>query len=409
MKIKHVLPFIVFVFAWHFFSPRVHCGNDGYKMSLAHDGFITIDKKRIFILGTYHLPHGEAPYRTLAENGFNLVRTPLEQKALAEALQNNLFTWSGIGHLELSAASEKVEAFQERIRRWKNHPALLFWELEDEPAFTWRSAEPRVKPEALIFTYNLVKKEDPDHFVYLNHAPVNLVSTLQKYNPSADVLACDVYPVIPYGIRPSYALFDDGLQGDLLNTSMSQVGEYVDKLKRVSSNKPLLLILQGFAWEMLRKEGDRDSSMVLYPDYKQLRFMAYNAIIHGVNGLLFWGTSYTPPEAPFWKDLFKLTKELHKLHEVLSAPAVPNFITTEYNEMGHSVDAGVEILTKKVGDDFYLITANADRNPVKVTLGGLQEFMVMESTAEGQSTDVHNGSFTEIYEAFALKVFLLKK
>ena len=53
-----------------------------------------------------------------------------------------------------------------------------------------------------------------------------------EHNPSTDIGAVDVYPVIPHGIKPSYALFPDGMQCDLLNPYISQVGEYVDKMKK---------------------------------------------------------------------------------------------------------------------------------------------------------------------------------
>ncbi|KAA3618899.1 MAG: hypothetical protein DWQ05_05890 [Calditrichaeota bacterium] len=383
-------------------------GPENGKITCSEDGFVEIDGNKKFLIGTYHLPQSESPYRTLSKNGFNLVRVELQQSALKSAHENKLWVWTSIGHIADNFSAAESNAFIEKIHEWKDEPGLLFWELEDEPAYTWGSAKPRIEPAALIRTYNLVKKEDPDHLIYMNHAPVNLVSTLQDYNAAADILACDVYPVIPHGIRPSYALFDDGLQGDLLNTSLSQVGEYADKMKRVSADKPLFLILQGFAWEMLRKAGDRDSAMILYPNYYQLRFMAFNAIIHGVNGLLFWGTKYTPANADFWPDLFKLTGELSSLNAVLTAPAVDNFVEIEYQEMGHSVDAGIEILTKAVGNKIYLITANADRNPVKIKMRGLGRFNTMSSVSGGEKIEFHNGTHIVNYKPFEVHLFIVE-
>ncbi|KAA3658620.1 MAG: hypothetical protein DWQ10_10795, partial [Calditrichaeota bacterium] len=133
------------------------------KIHFSGDGFLKVDGKRQFIIGTYHLPHDETPCQTLARHGFNLVRTPLEQDALDNAQQYNLFAWSSVGHLKSSAAPEKVEAFRKKIRRWKSHPALLFWVFEDDPAFTWRSVIARVTPEPLIHPYKVVEQEDPDH------------------------------------------------------------------------------------------------------------------------------------------------------------------------------------------------------------------------------------------------------
>jgi hypothetical protein len=230
------------------------------------------------------------------------------------------------------------------------------------------------------------------------------------YNPANDIIACDIYPVIPEGIRVSYALFPDGKQGDLLNTYISQVGEYTDKMRKVGGpSKPLFMVLQGFSWEMLRKEGDRDPSMILYPDYHQSRFMAYNAIIHGANGIIYWGTRYTPPEAAFWKNLKDVTRELGDMQEVLAAPAYPQEIAKRYHELGNSVDVGVEILAKKIAGDLHLITANADRYPVRVSLEGLENYSRAEVMAEDRTLDIQNGKLTDDYRAFDVHVYHLKK
>ena len=60
--------------------------------------------------------------------------------------------------------------------------------------------------------------------------------------------------LFPMVSHPTFALFDDGLQGDLLNPYISQVGNYVDKMLEVSEGKkPLFMVLQGFSWEMLKE------------------------------------------------------------------------------------------------------------------------------------------------------------
>ena len=83
------------------------------------------------------------------------------------------------------------------------------------------------------------------------------------------------------------------------------------------------MVLQGFSWEMLRKEEERDATKILFPTLHQARFMAYNAIIHGANGIVYWGMSYTPQPSEFWTNLKKVTKEVGGLEEVLSAKTIP--------------------------------------------------------------------------------------
>ena len=376
------------------------------KAGYDDDGMVTVNGERIFIIGSYHTPKSGQPYRELAEAGFNLVRVGTSAEQLDQADRAGLYTWISIGTLDLQDSVQSANKLLKKVNDFKDHPSLLIWESVDEPAWTWKKAEPRVRPKPLVSGYNLVRSADANHLFYMNHAPVNLVSTLQKYNGATDIVACDIYPVIPHGIRPMYALFDDGLQGDLLNCTISQVGEYADKMRRVAGpDRPVFMVLQGFAWEMLRKENERDSSMILFPTLQQSRFMAYNAIIHGVNGILYWGTAYTPQPSAFWSDLKRVVKEIASLSEVLGARTIKLKIDKVYHEMGHSVDAGVEILCKKANNSVYLITANADKNPVKVTLKGLGDFGRAEVIGEDRSVNIRDGALTDIYQPFDVHVY----
>ena len=110
------------------------------------------------------------------------------------------------------------------VAEFGKHPAVLFWETEDEPSYQWNKPGPRISAGKIRAAYALLKQLDPERLVYLNHAPTNLVSTLQAYNPGGDILATDIYPVIPHGIRELYGLWPTGRQGDLADTHISQVG-----------------------------------------------------------------------------------------------------------------------------------------------------------------------------------------
>jgi hypothetical protein len=372
------------------------------------DGMLLINGERTFIIGTYHLPKSENPYQELKEAGFNYLRVNAQKEALDLALKNDLWAWISLGSINPKKVAESSKRIKANVAKFKDHPALLCWETVDEPAFTWNSAELRVKPEPLIQTYNLIKEEDNEHLVYMNHAPVNLISTMQKYNPGNDIVACDVYPVIPHGIRPSYAIFPDGLQGDLLNPYISQVGEYVNKMRRVAGpRKPLFMVLQGFSWEMLRKENDRDPKKIKYPTYEESRFMAYNAIIHGATGIVYWGTSYTPQPSPFWSNLKKVTRELADMQNVLTAKVVNFEIEKTYHELGHSVDAGVEILVKEYDNKIYLLTTNADKNPIKITFKLLKNITKGKVLSENRTVKITKGEMTDTYKPFDVHIYEL--
>jgi len=380
----------------------------GKKFSYDDDGMLLINGQRTFIIGTYHLPKSEKPYQELAQAGFNYVRIAAKKETLDEAHNNGLMTWISTGSIRENDEEEDQKRFKELLAKFRTHPSLLCWEIEDEPAYTWKSAQARIEPHQLIKTYQLIKQEDPLHLVYTNHAPVNLISTMQQYNPGTDIIACDIYPVIPHGIRITYALNPDGLQGDLLNPYLSQVGEYTDKMHAVSQRrKPVWMVLQGFAWEMLRKIDDRDPAMIRYPTYDETRFMAYNAIIHGATGIVYWGTAYTPQPSNFWSDLKKVTAELSESKYLLEAPRLDWQIQKVYHEMGHSIDAGVEILVKNIHDKTYMITANADKNLVKVSFKVIGNSSKAKVLNEDRVIEVQDNTLTDTYRPFDVHVYEL--
>ena len=377
---------------------------DASEVAIGSDLVLRVDGEPFFPIGIYHLPGSEDPHRELAEAGFNLVRSGASSDALDKAQAAGLKAWVPIGgHLTFDKDVDAKRAnLAELVATLKDHPALLAWESVDEPAWTYMKADQRVPAAHLTAGYQTLKRLDSDHPVWLNHAPANLVETMRQYNGAADIIACDIYPVILPGLKPMYALWEDGLQGDLLNTYVSQVGEYAEKMKRVAGpGKPVWMVLQGFAWAMLQKEEERQTDKIRFPTRDEARFMAYDAIIHGAKGILYWGVSYTPQPSQFWSDLKSVTKELGGLHDVLAAPPVDLKIGLRYHELGHSVDAGVAVLAKQFDGELYLFTVNDDKNPVKVTFTLPHQYNgTADVIAENRAVPVESGSFTDSYKPF---------
>lgn len=372
------------------------------------DGMLRVGGKREFVLGLYQVPKHDGALREASEAGFNLINRNPTRAAYDEAHALGLRGWSALGSLPLEKRPEAEARLRQTVEALRDHPALLYWETEDEPTFVWKEPTKLRTPASQINdTAAFIRKLDPIHPLYLNQSPTNLVSTLQAYNPGADIVATDIYPVIPHGIRDMYALWPDGRQGDLLNDTLSQVGRYADKMRAVAgARRAVFTVLQGFAWEMLRGK-DRDPAMVLYPTAAQLRFMAWQSVVHGVNGLVWWGLAYTPPEAPLWNDLRTVVRELAQVRAALAAPAVKLPLTLTYHDTGHSLDRGIEWLAKPLGRDTLLIAVNADRNPMDVTFEGLGRFRSIESWSDRTSFAWTKGSLREQFEPFGTRVWRL--
>jgi hypothetical protein len=368
----------------------------GLAASTDPDGMLRLDGKRTFIHGLYQTPKHQDGLSLAAGAGFQLVHAPSDRTFLDKARSRGLWCWLTVG--------SDPNGIRKLTREFRNHPAILFWETEDEPSYQWKKPGPRVPPEKIRAAYALLKQLDPERLVYLNHAPTNLVSTLQEYNPGGDILATDIYPVIPPGIRELYGLWPTGRQGDLADTHISQVGRYADKLREVAGpSRAAFMVLQAFAWENLR-EKDRDPAMVVYPSREQLRFMAWQSVIHGMNGILWWGLSYTPQDSPVWRDLAAVVKEMRTHDAALSA--MPEKLPLEliYHDTGHSLDRGLEWVVKPSGNERLLVALNTDPNPLDVTIRGLPEAGRLTAKSESGGVQMVDGGLRVALAPFEVRL-----
>jgi len=369
--------------------------------SLPMLGAPAFDPRRRFLLGLYSLPKRPDAMRQARQAGFRVVNLAPAAEDFSRARENGMYGW-------ISAGSDPAR-IRKLVSGWKDNPTLLFWETEDEPSYQWKKPGPRIPPQTIRSAYRLIHALDPGRPVYLNHAPTNLVSTLKQYNPGGDIIATDIYPVIPHGIRELYALWPDGRQGDLLNTHISQVGQYADKMRQVAGpGRAVFMVLQAFAWEDLR-EKDRDPRMVLYPTRDQLRFMAWQSIVHGVNGLLFWGAHSIPGRAAIWDDLLSVAREIDSLLEPLSAPPLSLPIQCRYHDTGHSLDRGIEWVAKTEKGGVLVFAVNADCNPVDVTMEGLPGARTCEVLFESRNLPVTGASVRDQFAPFGVHLYRLRR
>lgn len=379
------------------------------KTAFDDDGMITVNGKRTLIIGSYYDAKSDRPFAEMAEAGFNLVRTDGSAEAMDKCREAGLMTWTSVGAIDLNDREKTTQTIVDAVNKIKDHPALAFIETVDEPAWTWMKAEARVPWQVFAETYPVIKQQDPNHLLYMNHAPTNLVKTMKQYNAGTDIVACDIYPVNPGGLKPMYALFPDGFQGDLNNEHISQVGEYVDKMRQVTGpNRPLLMVLQAFAWEALEnKDGleERREEKVLYPTYSETRFMAFQSLIKGANGIIYWGSHYTPQPSDAWTGIKKVTREVADLAEVLAARTATQIVSIDYHEMGHSVDDGVQTLVKEFGEKLYVFTCNADKNACKATLGDFSGWKACKVLNENRDLPLENGTITDTWRRFDVHIY----
>lgn len=141
------------------------------------------------------------------------------------------------------------------------------------------------------------------------------------------------------------------------------------------------------------------------PNWLQTRFMAYNAIIHGARGLIYWGNSFIRTSDPLWTDLKAIASEIRTLSDILGMPVSYRKVTT--------TNSNLETLLLSSASDthIYLLVANrSNTNLTNVTISwsGLstpsgKEFL------ENQPVTITNNSFVKSFSPYQVNVFELTK
>jgi len=212
----------------------------------------------------------------------------------------------------------------------------------------------------------LIHQIDPKHPVWLNHAPRNSVAAMKHFNRAADMAGCDIYPVP--------ANRDQG-HSDYRTGHLTSVGIYTDRMRAAAPGKACAMVLQGFGWRDLDKNAKgkpEEHGIGRKPNFNESRFMAYDAVVHGANAILYWGTAYIEKTSALWTDLLKLAGELSALEPALVASTVEPAPQATAGEVHGSCDGdGILLMLKKVESDYVLIVVNENQGGVPFTVRGL--------------------------------------
>jgi hypothetical protein len=425
-----------------------------HNTAMDKDGMLLVDGKRCFMLGLYEEAADDAFADEASKAGFNLIRVGANQEALDRAAKYGLQCWIPLGGL---AVTNDVEAakLKETIDAWKSHAALSVWEAPDEALWNewwgrvnraqerWKqvneairafqgneeqtktlqaeqqkwsryrggaryelaeAAEEQIRkivglPPAeerlsdwrkgveTTFEYlkrgcEIIRGADAGHVIWFNHAPRNAMSDLKKYGTLADAVGCDIYPV-PFGPLVGHS--------DLSEKNLPSVGRFTERMEQSVPGKPAWMVLQGFGWDALG-EGKSETARP-DPTLRQSRFMAYDAVVAGARGILYWGTFAMKKDSPFWTELKQVVSELRDLQPFLSAPDANARLTFTPSPSSASDEKGVRWLAKEREGQWVILLANESDSPQAFTIGGLDALngRTFEALGEGESLLVENG------------------
>jgi hypothetical protein len=307
----------------------------------------------------------------------------------AAAADRGANTWIELGELGHAQPGTPEDArLQQVVTTLKVSPGLGFWKGQEEPYWSGFSAS------SLRYARDATQAIDPDHLFVIIEAPRGTAADLAPYSAVCDAHGVDIYPV-PFGSP---------------DPDLHQVGRWTRTVRTITPNRAVFTTLQ------ICFSGSDDpagSGAFVLPTHRQARYMAYDAILNGARGLVFFGGHIShcldPADAAlgwnwaFWNDVLKsLVAEIGprgRLHPALLVPGSgPELRTT---------DPTTEVRSRRVGaTDIWVMTARSGFGTKDVTITGLPHTITTGSHyRSNRPVAVHNGAFTDTFSQWDVHVY----
>jgi hypothetical protein len=352
---------------------------------------------------------GKDAMQELHDAGALLVRMPQstdwsaqviadQQAALDWAALHGMYCWVNLRELSKFSASDTATPASLRsvVDTFRNHPALGLWKNFDE---AWWGGVPVAD---LKRGYDVIKQEDTNHPIVQTHAPRGTVADLQPYNVAADVLALDIYPV---GYPP-------GANSLLTNKEISMVGDWASFLGQVANGEKQYWMVEQIAWSGVVPPA----KTLRFPTFAQERYMAYQAIINGARGLMFFGGNVTATMTPqdaalgwnwtFWDQTLKrVVQELGDGSLLTPALVAPNS-TLPITLSGTSAP-DIEFCVREAPPYLYILAAKREGTTIQASFSGLPAGAgTGELLYEGpRAVTATNGQFTDWFGPFEVHAY----
>ena len=381
-----------------------------------------VDGRPFFLVGARHMPEGGTP-GVLRDAGFNAFRRlafgseSSASEPVPDDLDGILFWLYLYDRCDFSKSPDYERELREAVCSVKDHPGLLCYENLNEPTLLYKSDRFKTEPEDLAAGTALLRQLDPGRPIWLAHSCTNTVETLRRFNPCADIIGANPYPVHMPGMRRHIGVRPDGRMLDCPDQSVHAVGRYTEKMMQVADGGPAVwMLIQALANESwynpvhtpeMSAQGI-DAAKILYPTYEQMRFMAFDAIVHGATGLAF-SMHGTPTSGPVWGDITRLVRELHNLHDAFCAPPVTEPVEVAYTDLGYTVWDGVRVLARRLRSDTFVFAVNTQFDPAEVRIRAAVPVAASFATVvgEGREVPIEAGAIADRFEPYQVHVYRL--
>ena len=346
-------------------------------------GALVVAGKKVFPLGVSlpppvggKTPDGKDAWQELKNGGVSFVRTgranwdaqQIDAQIAAEktledaAAAHGLLSWLWLGdlpNLPTTAGSPKEQLLTQVVDAFKAHPGLGAYKGIDEPQHS------NIPAAGLIRAHTKLRALDPDHPVVIIQAPVGTVADLTPYRPAFEITGADIYPVA----------YPPGQQSGRTNTDISVVGDITKTMDEAAGAKPVWMTLQ-IAWSGTATSTTRPNVVPRFPSLFDERFMAYQAIVNGARGLVFFGGHFTQITRPrdakagwnwtFWNLVLKPL-----LLELTSTAVGPALVAPNAGVTVTASTQDVELVARQDGQFLYVIAVRRGGATSRVTFSGL--------------------------------------
>jgi len=274
-------------------------------------------------------------------------------------------------HLKIRAmlSGRDPEFCRQTIKRLKDHPALLCWDIFDE-IFTvpWGMKN----YEAVVKTVAELKQLDPAHPVMINECEWGMnFLTARNLEFPGDIVSLDHYAHPPQTNLQYY---------DVLLRTMERLG------RKECRPSWMYLLGAGYAFHAARDHTPEEH-----------RFIAYSSVINGATGIFYFA------DIPKSRSAYNAIKELLREFAQLS----PIIASTEKSRKVECSDPEIDFTTRTQGQQLYILAVNKSpesQSEVKFLLDGVQRAPI-EVMFEKRELNTENGFFADTFSGKQAHVY----
>lgn len=376
-------------------------------------GLWGVPKDTVFANSTNKLPLTALELKAAGFNllmPYNPIKSSTEQEIETPGLYRLVFIRQADGlNLECQATPTDITQDTCRIRKIirsnLNRTDVIGWFGADEPGVIKTNQPQPISPDALKAGYDIAKATDPlKRPVWIDQANIGVpppsyncdLSSLLPYNKALDIYSTFAYPI------PAQSIISNCWK----NLNLALVGEVATKHSTIANadkKRPFWFFLQGSdknSWGTSDCTGCDQK-----PTKEEERFMAYNALIHGADGIFWFGVWALPTDDPTLKGILDVAKEINDNKNILTADVstLDVKVTVTKNILDAEGKSALHYMVKHYGSKDYIIVANNVAQGIevvfKVPATGVARY------PSGEKITTSNNSFKEKIEPFGVRIF----